>query len=83
MAEELDLAGIDLHAMFEAKMGFLAEDVPLDDTQLEKFLLLCHQAYLEQEGLMDEEVEEETEVKVVKVNNGNIHDAMNQILGSY
>ena len=41
MAEKLDLAGVDMHAMFEAKMGFPAEDVPLDDTQLEKFLLLC------------------------------------------
>lgn len=83
MAEERDLSGVDMHAMFEAKMGFLAEDVPLSEEQLEKFLLLCQQAYLEDEGLMGEEVEEEAEVKVVKVNNGNIHDAMNQILGSY
>ena len=50
MAEERDLSGVDMHAMFEAKMGFLAEDVPLSEEQLEKFLLLCQQAYLEDEA---------------------------------
>ena len=97
MADNLN--DIDMHGMFEAKMGFSAGDVPLDDEQLQRFLMLCHQAYLKNEGLMEEEgyeegeeVEEESydegpgngkkmKVKVIKVQDGDVHGMMNQLLG--
>ena len=59
MADNLN--DIDMHGMFEAKMGFSAGDVPLDDEQLQRFLMLCHQSYLKNEGLMEEEGYEEGE----------------------
>ena len=78
--DEEDLGGVDLHAMFEAKMGFSASEVPMDDDQVEKFLLLCQQANLEAEGLMGEE-EEEADVKVIKVHSsGDLMGAMDDIL---
>lgn len=76
MAEE----SVDLMAMFEAKMGFSAEDVPMDEEQVQKFLLLCQQAVLVEEGSMGGE-EEEMNVKVVKVHDGNVHGMMNKLLG--
>ena len=53
---------VDMKAMFKAKMGFSSEDVPLDDEQLENFLMLCHQSML---GISDDDGEE-NEVKVKK-----------------
>ena len=84
--EEVDVSDIDMKGMFEAKMGFSADDVPLDDSQLERFLLLCHQSYLEEEGLMKNEedyseVEEDADVKVVKIHGGDVHGMMNKLLG--
>ena len=84
--EEVDVSDIDMKGMFEAKMGFSADDVPLDDSQLERFLLLCHQSYLEEEGLMKNEedyseVEEDSDVKVVKIHGGDVHGMMNKLLG--
>ena len=88
MAEEdVDVSDIDMKGMFEAKMGFSADDVPLDDSQLERFLLLCHQSYLKDEGLMEgeEEAEEyngtEEDVKVVKIHGGDVHGIMDKLLG--
>ena len=78
MAEEV----VVMRAMFEAKMGFSADDVPLDDEQLENFLLLCQQSQLEAEGLMGEDEEEEMNVKVIKVHDGNVHGMMDKLLGS-
>lgn len=75
MAEDV----VDMRAMFEAKMGFSADDVPLDDTQLENFLLLCQQSQLEDEGLMGEE-EEEMQVKVIKIHDGDVHGMMDKVL---
>jgi|TARA_R110002020_G_scaffold48763_3_gene138969 hypothetical protein len=77
MAEE----SVDIMAMFKAKMGFSAEDVPMDEKQTENFLLLCQQASLESQGLMDNGEEEGANVKVIKVHDGNIHGMMNKILG--
>ena len=84
--EEVDVSDIDMKGMFEAKMGFSADDVPLDDSQLERFLLLCHQSYLEEEGLMSSEedyseVEEVDDVKVVNIHCGDVHGMMNKLLG--
>jgi hypothetical protein len=84
--EEVDISDIDMKGMFEAKMGFSADDVPLDDSQLERFLLLCQKSYLEEEGLMKNEedyseVEEDSDVKVVKIHGGDVHGMMNKLLG--
>ena len=43
---------VDMKAMFEAKMGFSADDVPLDEQQLENFLMLCHEMLLKEHGMM-------------------------------
>jgi hypothetical protein len=72
MAEDV----VDMRAMFEAKMGFSADDVPLDDEQLENFLFLCHETMLKESGMMeDEEMMEdgEMQVKVIKVHDGDVH----------
>lgn len=84
--EEVDISDIDMKGMFEAKMGFSADDVPLDDEQLQRFLLLCQKSYLEEEGLMKNEedyseVEEDSDVKVVKIHGGDVHGMMNKLLG--
>ena len=73
MAED----AVDIRAMFKAKMGFSADDVPMDDEQLENFLMLCHQAIL---GITNGE-EDEMDIKVIKVHDGNIHGMMNKLLG--
>ena len=79
MAEDV----VDMRAMFEAKMGFSADDVPLDDTQLENFLLLCHETMLKDSGMMaDEEMaeDEEMQVKVIKIHDGDVHGMMDKVL---
>ena len=71
---------VDMKAMFKAKMGFSSEDVPLDDEQLENFLMLCHQSML---GISDDDGEEnEVKVKVMKIHDGNVHGMMDKILGN-
>ncbi len=73
MAEDV----VDMRAMFEAKMGFSADDVPLDDTQLENFLLLCHETMLKDSGMMEDE---EMQVKVIKIHDGDVHGMMDKVL---
>ena len=51
MAEDV----VDMRAMFEAKMGFSSEDVPLDDNQLMNFLMLCQETMLKDSGMMEDE----------------------------
>ena len=71
---------VDMKAMFKAKMGFSSEDVPLDDEQLENFLMLCHQSM---RGISDDDGEEnEVKVKVMKIHDGNVHGMMDKILGN-
>jgi|TARA_R110002020_G_scaffold164291_1_gene350825 hypothetical protein len=84
--DDVDVSDIDMKGMFRAKMGFDSDEVPLDDAQLERFLLLCHQAYLQEEGLMESEddyseVEEDADVKVVKIHSGDVHGMMDKLLG--
>ena len=79
MAEDV----VDMKAMFEAKMGFSADDVPMDDAQLENFLLLCHETMLKDSGMMaDEEMaeDEEMQVKVIKIHDGDVHGMMDKVL---
>tara|TARA_R100001015_G_C4625688_1_gene184317 strand:- start:1318 stop:1572 length:255 start_codon:yes stop_codon:yes gene_type:complete len=74
---------VDMKAMFEAKMGFSSDDVPLDDSQLENFLMLCHETMLKDSGMMeDEEMMEDNEmqVKVIKIHDGDVHGMMDKVL---
>ena len=79
--------------LFIEKMGFPhdAEGLEMSDDQLVNFLLLCHQM---QYGMMhddEEEMYEEEEmmmphgndvkVKVMKLDGGNVHEMMNELLG--
>ena len=79
--------------LFMEKMGFPhdAEGLEMSDDQLVNFLLLCHQM---QYGMMhddEEEMYEEEEmmmphgndvkVKVMKLDGGNVHEMMNELLG--
>jgi hypothetical protein len=66
------------------KMGFPrdAEGLNLSDEQLVNFLLLCHQEMIIPEE--KEEMEEEhgdVKVKIIKMDSGNTHEMMNDILG--
>ena len=84
--EEVDVSDIDMKGMFEAKMGFSADDIPLDEAQLQRFLLLCQKSYLEDEGLMSteeeySEVEEDADAKVVKIHSGDALGMMDKLLG--
>jgi hypothetical protein len=88
MAEaSIDLSGIDMKEMFEAKMGFSVDEVGLTDDQLTKFLLLCQQTYLKEEGIMEAEdesgIEEEGTVKVIKLQGGDASNMMDEILGGH
>ena len=73
---------VDMKAMFEAKMGFSADDVPLDEQQLENFLMLCHEMLLKELGMMDDDEmeEDDVEVRVIKVHDGDVHGMMNKVL---
>lgn len=85
----IDLSGVDMKEMFEAKMGFSSDEIGLTDDQLTKFLLLCHQTYLKDEGIMESddsegsEVEEEGSVKVIKLSKGDAANMMDQVLGGH
>ena len=68
---------VDMKAMFEAKMGFSADDVPLDEEQLENFLMLCHETMLKDSGMMEDE---EMQVKVIKIHDGDVHGMMDKVL---
>ena len=66
------------------KMGFPrdAEGLELSDEQLVNFLLLCHQTMMLPHE--EEETEEEhgdMKVKIIKMDSGNAHEMMNDILG--
>lgn len=67
-------------------MGFKRDEegLELSDEQLVNFLLLCHQTMILPE---EEDIEEDDEhhgdmkVKVIKMDSGNMHEMMNDILG--
>jgi len=78
--------------LFIEKMGFPhdAEGLEMSDDQLVNFLLLCHQM---QYGMMHDDEEEmyeeevmmphgnDVKVKVMKLDGGNVHEMMNELLG--
>ena len=66
-------------------MGFSRseEGLELSDEQLVNFLLLCHQTMMlpEEEIVEEDEHHGDMKVKVIKMDSGNMHDMMNDILG--
>jgi len=67
-------------------MGFSRneEGLQLNDEQLVNFLLLCHQTMIlpEEEEMVEEEGHHgDMKVKVIKMDSGNMHEMMNDILG--
>jgi len=71
--------------LFEEKMGFSRseEGLELNDEQLVNFLLLCHQTMIlpEEEEIEEDENHGDMKVKVIKMDSGNMHEMMNDILG--
>jgi len=74
-------------SLFEEKMGFPhnADGLELSDDQLVNFLLLCHQVMIlpeeEEEMPMEEHMDGDVKVKVMKVDSGDMRGVMDQILG--
>jgi len=74
-------------SLFEEKMGFPhnADGLELSDDQLVNFLLLCHQVMIlpeeEEEMPMEEHMDGDMKVKVMKVDSGDMRSVMDQILG--
>ena len=67
-------------------MGFPrdAEGLELTDEQLVNFLLLCHQTMMlpdEEEEMEEEDHNGDMKVKIIKMDSGNAHEMMNDILG--
>ena len=72
----------DNAALFMEKMGFAhdSEGLEMTDEQVVNFLLLCHQEMIMPEE--EEEMEEMQEnVKVIKVDGGDMRGVMDEILG--
>ena len=71
--------------LFVEKMGFSRneEGLELTDEQLVNFLLLCHQTMMlpHEEEEMEEEEHGDMKVKIIKMDSGNAHEMMNDILG--
>ena len=70
--------------LFVEKMGFSRneEGLELTDEQLVNFLLLCHHTMmLPQDEEMEEEEHGDMKVKIIKMDSGNAHEMMNDILG--
>ena len=74
-------------SLFEEKMGFPhnADGLELSDDQLVNFLLLCHQVMIlpeeEEEMPMEEHMDGDVKVKVMKVDSGDMRSVMDEILG--
>jgi hypothetical protein len=84
---EVNIGNFEENAkLFVEKMGFPhdSEGLELTEEQLVNFLLLCHQEMvLPEEEMTEEEMPEdgEVKVKVIKMDSGNVHEMMNDILG--
>ena len=84
---EVNIGNFEENAkLFVEKMGFPhdSEGLELTEEQLVNFLLLCHQELvLPEEEMTEEEMPEdgEVKVKVIKMDSGNVHEMMNDILG--
>ena len=85
--EEIEVGNMEKNEeLFEEKMGFPrdAEGLELTDEQLVNFLLLCHQTMMlpdEEEEMEEEDHHGDMKVKIIKMDSGNAHEMMNDILG--
>jgi len=85
--EEIEVGNMEKNEeLFEEKMGFPrdAEGLELTDEQLVNFLLLCHQTMMlpdEEEEMEEEDHNGDMKVKIIKMDSGNAHEMMNDILG--
>ncbi|MAL46592.1 hypothetical protein [Hyphomonas sp.] len=77
--------------LFMEKMGFPrdAEGLELSDEQLINFLLLCYQGKMlppedmeETEDMQEMEHDDNVKVKIIKMDKSNVHEMMNDMLGS-
>ena len=78
--------------LFMEKMGFPrdAEGLDLNDEQLVNFLLLCYQGKMLPEEMEETEMHDDMEhmddgnvkVKIIKMDSSNVHEMMNDMLGS-
>ena len=75
--------------LFMEKMGFPrdAEGLELSDEQLVNFLLLCYQGKMLPPEDMEEteemsEDDNNVKVKIIKMDSSNVHEMMNDMLGS-
>ena len=78
--------------LFMEKMGFprAAEGLDLSDEQLVNFLLLCYQGKMLPEEMEETEMHDDMEhmddgnvkVKIIKMDSSNVHEMMNDMLGS-
>ena len=78
--------------LFMEKMGFPrdAEGLDLSDEQLVNFLLLCYQSKMLPEEMEETEMHDDAEhmddgnvkVKIIKMDSSNVHEMMNDMLGS-
>tara|TARA_R100001460_G_scaffold20034_3_gene41703 strand:- start:6398 stop:6697 length:300 start_codon:yes stop_codon:yes gene_type:complete len=77
--------------LFMEKMGFPrdAEGLELSDEQLVNFLLLCYQGKMlppedmeETEDMQEMEHDDNVKVKIIKMDSSNVHEMMNDMLGS-
>ena len=85
MEHAIEIGNMDKNEeLFQEKMGFSRneEGLELTDEQLVNFLLLCHQSMmLPQEEEMEEEEHGDMKVKIIKMDSGNMHEMMNDVLG--
>ena len=77
--------------LFMEKMGFPrdSEGLNLTDEQLVNFLLLCYQGKMlppedmeETEDMQEMEHDDNVKVKIIKMDSSNVHEMMNDMLGS-
>ena len=88
MEHEIEIGNMEKNEeLFMEKMGFPrdSEGLNLTDEQLINFLLLCYQGKMlpEEDIEMEEEHGDgEMKVKIIKMDSGNVHEMMNDMLGS-
>ena len=86
MEHQIEIGNMERNEeLFKEKMGFPrdAEGLELSDEQLVNFLLLCHQTMMlpHEDEEMEEEEHGDMKVKIIKMDSGNAHEMMNEMLG--
>ena len=90
MEHEIEIGDMEKNEkLFMEKMGFPrdSEGLNLTDEQLVNFLLLCYQGKMLPPEDMEEteemsEDDNNVKVKIIKMDSSNVHEMMNDMLGS-